>query len=68
MTCDWYTPDIIAGDMVYTSPDRDGLAFAVIESRMFMTWQQTIGGRLEITLPFQQHGGLEQPAPARPRR
>ena len=44
MTCDWYTPDIIAGDMVYTSPDRDGLAFAVIESRMFMTWQQTMEG------------------------
>lgn len=52
MTCDWYTPDIIAGDMVYTSPDRDGLAFAVIESRMFMTWQQTIGGRLESRCRF----------------
>lgn len=52
MTCDWYTPDIIAGDMVYTSLDRDGLAFAVIESRMFMTWQQTIGGRLESRCRF----------------
>lgn len=52
MTCDWYTPDIIAGDMVYTSPDRDGLAFAVIESRMFMTWRQTIGGRLESRCRF----------------
>lgn len=46
-TCDWYTSDIIAGDKVYTCIDPDGLAFAVIESRMFMTWQKAIGGRLK---------------------
>lgn len=51
-TCDWYTPDIIAGDMVYTSDDPDGLAFAVIESSMFMTWQKVIGGRLESRCRF----------------
>lgn len=46
-TCDWYTPDIIAGDKVYTCDDPDGFNFAVIESSMFMTWQKAIGGRLK---------------------
>lgn len=51
-TCDWYTPDIIAGDMVYTCDDRDGFAFAVIESSMFMIWQQTVGGKLKSDCRF----------------
>lgn len=46
-TCDWYTSDIIAGNKIYTCADPDGLAFAVIESCMFMTWQKAIGGRLK---------------------
>lgn len=46
-TCDWYMSDIIAGNKIYTCADPDGLAFAVIESRMFMTWQKAIGGRLK---------------------
>ena len=46
-TCDWYTPDIIAGDKVYTCDDPDGFNFAIIESSMFMTWQKAIGGRLK---------------------
>jgi len=46
-TCDWYTSDIIAGNKIYTCADPDGLAFAVIESRMFMAWQKAIGGRLK---------------------
>nr|WP_243388638.1 type IIL restriction-modification enzyme MmeI [Bifidobacterium scaligerum] len=52
MTCDWYTPDIIAGDMVYTCIDPKGLAFAIIESSMFMVWQKTVGGRLESRCRF----------------
>ena len=51
-TCDWYTSDIIAGDKVYTCIDPDGLAFAVIESCMFMTWQKAIGGRLKSDPSF----------------
>lgn len=46
-TCDWYMSDIIAGNKIYTCADPDGLAFAVIESRMFMIWQKAIGGRLK---------------------
>lgn len=46
-TCDWCMSDIIAGNKIYTCADPDGLAFAVIESRMFMAWQKAIGGRLK---------------------
>ena len=51
-TCDWYTPDIIAGDKVYTCIDPDGFNFAVIESSMFMAWQKAIGGRLKSDPSF----------------
>lgn len=51
-TCDWYSPDIIAGDKVYTCIDPDGFNFAIIESSMFMTWQKAIGGRLKSDPSF----------------
>ena len=46
-TCDWYNPEIIAGNKIYTCDDPDGFNFAVMESSMFMTWQKAIGGRLK---------------------
>ena len=46
-TCDWYGPEIIAGNKIYTCDDPDGFNFAVMESAMFMTWQKAIGGRLK---------------------
>lgn len=46
-TCDWYTPNIIAGNKIYTCIDPDGFNFAIIESSMFMAWQKAIGGRLK---------------------
>lgn len=51
-TCDWYSPDIIAGNKVYTCDDPDGLNFAVIESSMFMAWQKAVGGRLKSDCNF----------------
>lgn len=51
-TCEFYTPDIIAGDKIYVSVDPDGFAFAIIESRMFMAWQKGIGGRLKSDCNF----------------
>lgn len=51
-TCDWYEPNIIAGNQVYTCDDPDGFNFAIIESSMFMTWQQAIGGRLKSDCRF----------------
>lgn len=46
-TCDLYEPNIIAGDQIYVCSDSDGINFAIIESSMFMAWQDAIGGRLK---------------------
>ncbi|MBO5630693.1 MAG: class I SAM-dependent DNA methyltransferase [Aeriscardovia sp.] len=51
-TCDYYTPDIIAGDKVYTCVDSTGFNFAIIESRMFMVWQKAVGGRMKSDPSF----------------
>lgn len=37
--------DVIAGNKVYKVDDPGGLAFAVMSSSMFITWQKTVGGR-----------------------
>lgn len=47
VTASRLTPDVIAGDKVYKCDDPDGLAFSVISSSMFITWQKTIGGRIK---------------------
>ncbi|WP_240542355.1 DNA methyltransferase [Bifidobacterium felsineum] len=44
MTCARFTPDVICSNACFSCPDPDGFAFAVIESRMFMVWQRTVGG------------------------
>lgn len=46
------TPDVIAGDKVYTAVDPAGLLFGLISSSMFITWQRAVGGRLESRLSF----------------
>ena len=46
------SPDVIAGDKVYTAVDPDGLLFGLISSSMFITWQKAVGGRLESRLNF----------------
>lgn len=51
-TVDHFEPDVIAGDLVYTAVDPDGLLFALVSSSMFITWQRTVGGRLESRLRF----------------
>ena len=51
-TCDYYSPDIVCGDKVYTCVDPDDFNFAIIESAMFMAWQKGIGGRLESRCSF----------------
>lgn len=51
-TCDWYAPDTIAGNKIYTSNDPDGFSFAIIESGMFIAWQKGIGGRLKSDCNF----------------
>lgn len=46
------SPDVIAGNKLFTAIDPDGFLFAVISSSMFITWQRAIGGRLESRLSF----------------
>ncbi|WP_310593313.1 type IIL restriction-modification enzyme MmeI [Corynebacterium sp. ES2730-CONJ] len=37
---------------MFRAPDEDGLLIALISSSMFITWQRTVGGRLESRLRF----------------
>lgn len=46
------TPDIIPSDRMFTAPDPDGLLFAIVSSSMFITWQKTVGNRLESRPSF----------------
>lgn len=51
-TVQQFAPDVIAGDANFTIRDPDGFQFAAMSSSMFITWQKTIGGRLESRLRF----------------
>jgi hypothetical protein len=51
-TCDRFSPDVIAGDKVYTALDPDGFVFGLISSSMFITWQKAVGGRLKSDPSF----------------
>ena len=44
--------DTIASNALFTCEDPEGLAFSVIESSMFMAWQDLVGGRLETRNRF----------------
>ena len=46
-TAGYESPDVIASDALFTVEDPEGLAFSVIESSMFMAWQDLVGGRLK---------------------
>jgi hypothetical protein len=47
-----FPSDVITSNANFLSEDADGMVFAVISSTMFMTWQRTVGGRLESRLRF----------------
>lgn len=51
-TCDYYEPEIIAGNKIFVCDDPDGFNFSIIESSMYITWQKVIGGRLGISCNF----------------
>jgi hypothetical protein len=51
-TCGWLSPDVIAGDKVYTCSDDSGFAFGIIESSVFMAWQRAVGGRMKSDPSF----------------
>lgn len=52
LPCALLPADAIASHANYQVRDPDGFQFAVLSSRMFMTWQLAIGGRLESRLRF----------------
>ena len=47
-----FSADTITSDSAFTVEDPTGLSFALISSSMFITWQQTVGGRLKSDLRF----------------
>lgn len=47
-----YDADVICSNLVFNTPDEDGLQFSLISSSMFITWQRTVGGRLKSDLRF----------------
>ncbi len=48
----YFEPDVIASNANFIAPDPDGVAFAVISSSMFLSWQRVVGGRLKSDLRF----------------
>ena len=46
------SPEVIAGNKLFTAIDPEGFLFALISSSMFITWQRAIGGRLESRFNF----------------
>ena len=47
-----FSADVIASNANFIATDPDGFMFSVISSLMFITWQRTVGGRLESRLRF----------------
>ena len=47
-----FGPEVICGNANFMIDDPNGLQFALISSSMFITWQRTVGGRLESRLRF----------------
>jgi hypothetical protein len=46
-TAAYFSDEHVPGDATFHTKDPDGLFFAVLSSKMFMTWQKTVGGRLK---------------------
>lgn len=44
--------NVIASNLVFTATDPTSFLLGMISSSMFMTWQSTVGGRLESRLRF----------------
>lgn len=52
MTTQHYSADVVVSNLAFHVSDPTGLMFAIISSSMFMTWQKTVGGRLESRIRF----------------
>lgn len=47
-----YDASVISSNLVFNTPDEDGLQFSLISSSMFITWQRSVGGRMKSDLRF----------------
>lgn len=47
-----FDQNVISSNANFISPDPDGFIFAIISSKMFLTWQKTVGGRIKSDLRF----------------
>lgn len=45
-------PEVIPSNKLYVTADPDGLLFGIVASSMFITWQKTVGNRLESRPSF----------------
>lgn len=52
LPCALLSPNVISSDLNFTAVDHDGHLFAVVSSKMFITWMRTVGGRLKSDLRF----------------
>lgn len=50
--CAYFEPDVICGNANFMAPDPSGFLLSILSSTMFITWQKTIGGRLESRIRF----------------
>lgn len=48
----YFEPSVVASDATFVAADPEGIAFAIISSSMFISWQRVVGGRLESRLRF----------------
>ena len=48
----YFEPGVIASNATFVASDPHGVAFAVISSSMFLSWQRVVGGRLRADLRF----------------
>lgn len=51
-TADRLPASVVASIKLFWAPDPDGFLFAIFSSAMFITWQKTVGGRLESRPSF----------------
>lgn len=45
-------PTVVTSNANFVAEDPDGIAFALVSSSMFITWQRSVGGRLKSDLRF----------------
>lgn len=48
----YFGPEVITGDANFLASDPDGIALAILSSRIFVDWMKLIGGRIKSDVRF----------------